>query len=48
MRRAHDGIKFNARQLQACPRCGTLKLSHVVCPNTQCGHYMGRTIVEPV
>jgi large subunit ribosomal protein L32 len=47
MRRAHDGIKFSARQLQACPRCGTLKLSHVVCPNGQCGHYMGRTIVEP-
>jgi large subunit ribosomal protein L32 len=41
-RRAHDGLK--AKQLQACPKCGTTKPSHVVCPN--CGNYGGRTIVE--
>ncbi|MEO1497602.1 MAG: 50S ribosomal protein L32 [Planctomycetota bacterium] len=41
-RRSHDQLK--ARSLQSCPRCGTAKPSHVVCPN--CGFYMGRTIVE--
>lgn len=41
-RRSHDGLK--ARELQACPRCGAAKPSHVVCGN--CGHYMGRTVVE--
>lgn len=41
-RRAHDFLK--ARELQACPRCGAAKPSHVVCGN--CGHYMGRTVVE--
>jgi large subunit ribosomal protein L32 len=42
MRRSHDALK--AKQLQACPKCGTMKPSHVICPN--CGHYAGRTIVE--
>jgi large subunit ribosomal protein L32 len=42
MRRSHHGLK--AKQLQACPKCGTAIPSHVVCPN--CGHYGGRTIVE--
>ncbi len=41
-RRSHDHLK--PRQLQACPQCGQPKPSHVVCPN--CGHYMGRQIVE--
>lgn len=41
-RRANDGLK--ARVLQACPRCGTMKPSHVVCGN--CGFYMGRTVLE--
>jgi large subunit ribosomal protein L32 len=41
-RRAHDALK--AKQLQACPKCGQMKPSHVVCEN--CGHYGGRTIVE--
>ncbi len=41
-RRSHDHLK--PRQLQPCPQCGQSKPSHVVCPN--CGHYMGRQIVE--
>lgn len=42
MRRSHHAMK--AKQLQSCPKCGQPQPSHVVCPN--CGHYMGRTIVE--
>lgn len=45
-RRSHDGMK--ARQLEVCPKCGEMKPSHVVCPNENCGYYMGRTMVEPV
>lgn len=41
-RRSHD--RLTARQLQACPKCGTAGPTHTVCPN--CGHYMGRTMVE--
>lgn len=44
-RRSHDALK--AKQLQACPRCGMMTPSHVVCPNPNCGYYMGRTVVEP-
>jgi large subunit ribosomal protein L32 len=40
MRRSHDGLK--AKQLHACPKCGTMLPTHVV-PN--CGHYAGRTMV---
>jgi large subunit ribosomal protein L32 len=43
-RRAHDALK--PRQLHACPKCGTPIPSHVVCPNPNCGNYMGRTMVE--
>jgi large subunit ribosomal protein L32 len=42
MRRSHHALK--AKQLQACPKCGTMKPSHVICPN--CGQYGGRAIVE--
>jgi large subunit ribosomal protein L32 len=42
MRRSHDALK--AKQLQSCPKCGTMKPSHVICPN--CGQYGGRAIVE--
>jgi large subunit ribosomal protein L32 len=42
MRRSHHAMK--AKQLQPCSKCGTPRPSHVVCPN--CGHYMGRTMVE--
>ncbi len=41
-RRSHDALK--PKQLHSCPKCGTVVVSHVVCPN--CGHYGGRTIVE--
>ncbi|MCH8921522.1 MAG: 50S ribosomal protein L32 [Planctomycetes bacterium] len=41
-RRAHDALK--PRQLSYCPQCSTALPSHVACPN--CGHYMGRTVVE--
>jgi large subunit ribosomal protein L32 len=42
-RRAHHFKK--PRQLEYCSKCSTAVPSHVVCPN--CGHYMGRTVVEP-
>lgn len=42
MRRSHDALK--RKQLQSCPKCGTATPSHVACGN--CGHYMGRTMVE--
>ena len=41
-RRSHNAIK--PVQVQYCPQCGTPTPSHVVCPD--CGHYMGRTVVE--
>ncbi|MEX0675769.1 MAG: 50S ribosomal protein L32 [Pirellulales bacterium] len=41
-RRAHHAIK--PRRLEYCPQCSTAVPSHRVCPN--CGHYMGRTVVE--
>ncbi|MCH8839643.1 MAG: 50S ribosomal protein L32 [Planctomycetes bacterium] len=41
-RRSHDQI--SPRQLQACPKCGQATPTHVACAN--CGHYMGRTVVE--
>ncbi len=42
MRRSHDGLK--AKQTRPCPKCATPTLTHVICAN--CGHYMGRTMVE--
>ncbi|MCX7428907.1 MAG: 50S ribosomal protein L32 [Planctomycetia bacterium] len=41
-RRAHDALKPKA--VTYCPKCDSAKPSHAVCPN--CGHYMGRTVVE--
>jgi large subunit ribosomal protein L32 len=41
-RRAHDGLK--PKQLMTCPKCSSLVVPHVVCPN--CGYYMGRTVIE--
>jgi len=41
-RRSHNALR--AKQLRPCPKCSTPSPTHVVCPN--CGHYMGRTIVE--
>ncbi len=32
-------------QLSPCPQCSEMTPSHVVCP--KCGHYQGRTLVEP-
>lgn len=43
-RRSHDQIK--GKQLHPCPKCGSLMPSHVVCPNENCGHYMGRVMVQ--
>jgi large subunit ribosomal protein L32 len=43
-RRSHHGKK--PRQLTFCPKCSTGVPTHVVCPN--CGHYMGRQVVEIV
>jgi large subunit ribosomal protein L32 len=42
-RRAHD--QYAAKQLHSCPKCGTRMPTHVVCPNENCGHYMGRQVV---
>jgi large subunit ribosomal protein L32 len=41
-RRAHDGIK--PKQISFCAQCSAPVPSHTVCPN--CGHYMGRKVVE--
>ena len=41
-RRSH--LNKTPQTLQLCPQCSQSKPSHVVCPN--CGHYMGRTLVE--
>lgn len=42
-RRAHDAKK--PKQLTFCNSCGAATPTHVVC--AKCGHYMGRTLVEP-
>jgi len=42
-RRAHNAIR--PKQLEYCPKCSMAIPSHTVCP--KCGHYGGRTIVEP-
>lgn len=41
-RRAQWNLK--APQLGKCQQCGTRIPTHVICP--QCGHYMGRPVVE--
>ena len=41
-RRAHDHKK--PKQLTYCPQCSHAVPTHNICPN--CGHYMGRTVVE--
>jgi large subunit ribosomal protein L32 len=41
-RRAHDAKK--PMQINYCPECSKSVPSHAVCPN--CGHYMGRKVVE--
>jgi large subunit ribosomal protein L32 len=41
-RRSHDALE--APNLVACTNCGTMILSHTVCPN--CGFYKGREVVE--
>ncbi len=40
-RRSHLGIEMP--QLQPCPQCHALKLSHHVCPN--CGTYKGEQVL---
>ncbi|KRN19681.1 hypothetical protein FD14_GL001666 [Secundilactobacillus similis DSM 23365 = JCM 2765] len=42
MRRAN--IKLQVPNLSACPNCGELRQSHVVCPS--CGFYDGRQVVK--
>jgi large subunit ribosomal protein L32 len=41
-RRAHDALE--ARNLVACSNCGSMRLSHTVCPN--CGFYGTREVIE--
>ncbi|PWG01019.1 50S ribosomal protein L32 [Levilactobacillus bambusae] len=41
MRRGH--IKLSTPNLSACPNCGELRVSHMVCPS--CGYYNGRQVV---
>ncbi|MFC6275750.1 50S ribosomal protein L32 [Levilactobacillus tangyuanensis] len=41
MRRGH--IKLTTPNLTACPNCGELRKSHMVCPS--CGFYDGRQVV---
>lgn len=40
-RRTHDRLILPT--LSPCPKCGTMRLSHHVCPS--CGDYKGRTMV---
>jgi large subunit ribosomal protein L32 len=42
LRRGHH--RARAVPSQACPRCGSPKLSHRVCPT--CGYYRGKKMVE--
>jgi large subunit ribosomal protein L32 len=41
-RRAHDAIE--AKNLVACSNCGSMRLSHTVCP--KCGFYGTREVIE--
>lgn len=41
-RRSHHAKR--PRQTAACPKCSRAVPLHVICPN--CGHYMGRAVVE--
>ena len=43
MRRASSWT-LEAPSRSLCPRCGAVKVPHVVCPN--CGWYKGRQAVE--
>jgi large subunit ribosomal protein L32 len=45
-KRRAQHMRAEAPQTSGCPECGTLRPSHVVCPN--CGWYMGRVLVPPV
>ncbi|OUT61629.1 MAG: 50S ribosomal protein L32 [Rhodopirellula sp. TMED11] len=42
-RRSHDRVK--KAQIAYCPQCSQAVPTHTICP--KCGHYMGRTLVEP-
>jgi len=36
--------RANIPALTPCPNCGSLRLSHHLCPN--CGYYKGRRMIE--
>ncbi|HSX04737.1 MAG TPA: 50S ribosomal protein L32 [Rhabdochlamydiaceae bacterium] len=40
-RRAHHAKK--PKNVSKCSNCGTMRISHVVCPG--CGHYANRLVV---
>ena len=42
-RRAHY-LRLNIPKMVPCPQCGTLRLSHHVCPN--CGTYNGEQVID--
>jgi ribosomal protein L32 len=35
---------IEAKNLVACSNCGSMRLSHTVCP--KCGQYQGREVIE--
>lgn len=41
-KRAHHAKK--PKNVSACPRCGNMKLQHVICPS--CGAYGDRVVLE--
>jgi len=43
-RRSHHALA--AENIAECPNCGELKRPHHVC--SDCGHYNGREVLEPV
>jgi large subunit ribosomal protein L32 len=42
--RKRKRFAIKPKETQKCSKCGSLKLSHQVCPN--CGYYKGREIIN--
>ncbi len=42
-KRRYQAWKLDITNLSVCPNCGTLKKSHMACP--QCGYYKGKIVL---